>query len=85
MEATTAEDRILTEAIQACDSIYTSVPLWKQERTEWLLKLARALDESWRYGADQDVPEGVRYIQISDTLAKQIAQKLREIAGYVHP
>jgi len=42
--------------------------------------LARVLDGARRVGG-QDVPEGARYIQISHTLAEQIAARLREIGG----
>lgn len=45
----------------------------------YLLELARELDDADRMGADEDVPEGVRYIQLSDTLAGMIAVVLREI------
>lgn len=47
----------------------------------YLLELAQALDDARRMGGERDVPEGVRYIQISDTLARQIAARLREIGG----
>ncbi|MGH0031728.1 MAG: hypothetical protein ACQGVC_18215 [Myxococcota bacterium] len=40
-------------------------------------KLAAALDAADRQGADRDEPEGARFIQISDTLARQIAETLR--------
>ena len=38
---------------------------------------ADILDRSVRLGADRDEPEGARYIQISDTLARQMADALR--------
>jgi hypothetical protein len=53
------------------------------DRKEYLLELARSLDEAERFGADEDEPEGARWIQLTDTLAKQISSQLREIAGYV--
>lgn len=43
-----------------------------------LLKLADEFDKAKRMGNDKDVPEGSGYIQISDTLAKQISNELRE-------
>lgn len=45
-----------------------------------LLEIAKELDDSVRLGADKDVPEGVRYIKISDTLARELAIKIRSIA-----
>ena len=42
-----------------------------------LLDMAEALDQSARLGADKDQPEGARYIQISDTLARRWAARLR--------
>ena len=41
-----------------------------------LRSIARSLDGAPRMGADQDSPEGLRYIQLSDTLAKEIAKTL---------
>ena len=41
---------------------------------EW----ADLLDTSERRGLERDEPEGARYIQISDTLARQMAADLRE-------
>ena len=46
----------------------------------WLLGIANTLDDSARLGANTDVPEGSRWIQLSDTLASQIAEGLRAIA-----
>ena len=43
-----------------------------------LLELANELDKAKRMGTEKDIPEGGRYIKISDTLAQQIAKDLRE-------
>lgn len=37
------------------------------------------LRDAPRLGSDKDVPEGARYIQISDTLALQIASELEQM------
>jgi hypothetical protein len=47
---------------------------------EYLIMLANGLRDADRMGASTDSPEGARYINISDTLANQIADKLIEIA-----
>ena len=39
----------------------------------------KVLDNSERQGADVDMPEGTRYITISDTLAKEISSKLKDL------
>jgi hypothetical protein len=39
------------------------------------------LESADRMGAVQDVPEGSRYIQISDTLARQMVEALRRAVG----
>lgn len=52
----------------------------KEEDRLYLLELARELEEAERVGADWDAPEGTRYVQISDTLTRMIAARLREIA-----
>lgn len=46
----------------------------------YLLELANLLDHAERLGNAEDVPEGTRYIQLSDTLARKIAQNLRTYA-----
>ena len=38
--------------------------------------IIRTLEEAPRIGAAQDKPEGTRYIQISDTLATSLAERL---------
>ena len=43
-----------------------------------LIQLANKLDGAVRCGGDVDQPEGSRYIQISDSLAKDIAEMVRE-------
>ena len=40
-------------------------------------EIADALDIAHRFGAEIDEPEGERYIQMSDTLARQWATLLR--------
>lgn len=47
---------------------------------KYLNELANGLDMAGRLGSEKDNPEGVRYIQISDTLAKDMARDLRRIA-----
>ena len=41
-----------------------------------ILGVANALRRAERLGADKDEPEGVRYIQVSDTLARLLADEL---------
>ena len=41
--------------------------------------IIKVLDNSERQGADVDMPEGTRYITISDTLAKKISSKLKDL------
>jgi hypothetical protein len=43
--------------------------------------MAEGLDNSSRLGAEKDEPEGSRWIQLSDTLAREFAADLREIAS----
>ena len=43
----------------------------------YLLELADQLDRAERLGNTEDIPEGTRYIQISATMARKIAQGLR--------
>jgi hypothetical protein len=45
---------------------------------EFLIDLADGLDAATRQGSDADSPEGMRYIVLSDTLAKLISLQLRE-------
>lgn len=45
----------------------------------YLFDLAEWLDRTQRMGSAEDNPEGCRYIQMSDTLAKRIAEELRTI------
>ena len=49
-----------------------------------LLKIADELDEADRLGEGRDVPEGMRYIIMSDTLAKELASTLRKIGLLVN-
>ena len=44
-----------------------------------LADIADGLENSRRMGNERDEPEGACYIQISDTLAKLMAQSLRRI------
>ena len=41
-------------------------------------EIADALDAACKLGNDKDFPEGVRYIQVSVTLARQWATMLRD-------
>jgi hypothetical protein len=45
-----------------------------------LVEIADALDAAGRHGAATDEPEGMRYITITDTLARQLAAGLRDHA-----
>ncbi len=45
-----------------------------------ILEVSRMLYQAERLGAPEDEPEGARYIQISDTLARKIAKNLQAIA-----
>ena len=47
---------------------------------KYLYQLADDLENADRLGADTDEPEGNRYIQMSDTVTKLIAERLRKIA-----
>ena len=53
--------------------------------TNYLLELADILDNAYREGTSIDSPEGCRYIKISDTLARQISERLREYYNYYPP
>jgi hypothetical protein len=46
----------------------------------YLVDLASAIDAVPRQGLDKDDPEGSRVIVVSDTLARKISDKLREIS-----
>lgn len=46
---------------------------------EKTIRGAIAIFEAERMGAEEDVPEGERYILCSDTLAKQMTERLREL------
>ena len=41
-------------------------------------EVADGLESATRMGAERDVPEGACYIQISDTLARQMVKALRQ-------
>jgi len=45
---------------------------------ETIQKIIDLLEKAPRMGTDKDEPEGTRYIQISDTLAKEIVAQLKE-------
>lgn len=45
-----------------------------------LLALADEFDFIHREGGDVDVPEGSRYVQISDTMMKNFASEMRKCA-----
>jgi hypothetical protein len=46
----------------------------------YLMMLAEELDRAERHGAIRDEPEGTRYVLISDTLARRLANDLRRVA-----
>jgi len=48
---------------------------------EYLQELACTLEDVGRFGLDVDSPEGTRWIRMSDTLAIQVAERLRAIAS----
>jgi hypothetical protein len=52
----------------------------RDQRRFALERISRILKEAPRIGADKDEPEGMRYIQISDTLAIEM---LKTLEGYV--
>jgi len=55
---------------------------WRLKRhSVRLLEIAEGLKTAGRFGADKDVPEGARRIQISDTAAVGLEQYLRELAA----
>jgi hypothetical protein len=47
---------------------------------EFIDVVAKALERTPREGKEEDNPEGVRYITISDTLATKISVRLKKIA-----
>ena len=50
-----------------------------KEEFEYLRTLAVALDAAARQGTIEDVPEGSRYLVLSDTFAREMAKKFRDI------
>lgn len=50
------------------------------QTASFLLRMADGFDRAPRSGADNDSPEGGRYVQISDTLMKQLSGQLRDFA-----
>ena len=54
--------------------------MYSLEYAVYLVSLADALDEARRFGADLDKPEGSRWVQLSDSLAREVAERLRTIA-----
>ncbi|NWG75085.1 MAG: hypothetical protein HXY24_10845 [Rubrivivax sp.] len=46
----------------------------------WAASLAQALEEAPRLGADRDAPEGVRWIILSDLVAREVSLRLRQAA-----
>lgn len=45
----------------------------------YLFELIELLEQAERTGNTEDDPEGTRYIQLSDTLAREIAENLRKL------
>ena len=53
---------------------------------QYLADLAYELFEgAKRYGSEEDEPEGARWIQISDTLARKTAMRLQRISAAMDP
>ena len=47
---------------------------------EYLIGVAKCLENAHRYGSMPDEPEGTAWVQFTDTLAQHISRRLREIA-----
>ena len=63
-----------------------SVPISGIEKLsdhDFMLDLAEAFRQAQREGDAEDMPEGARYIRISDTLAVMIAERLEVIVTEV--
>lgn len=58
--------------------VVTELPEVQAVLNEWI----DFLENAPRMGAERDVPEGACYIQMSDTMAKKMAEKLRRLASY---
>jgi len=61
-----------------------SAPISRIEKLsdhDFILELAEALRQAQREGAAEDIPEGARYITISDTLVTMLSERLKAIAG----
>lgn len=43
-----------------------------------ILEVAEALRTATRQGADQDIPEGSRFIELSETLANEMIKAIEE-------
>ena len=46
---------------------------------KFLKELNKTIDAAERFGFDYDVPEGARYIHVSDTLAKDLSANLEPL------
>jgi hypothetical protein len=46
-----------------------------------LTRIADEFDRAPRLGSDEDVPEGSRYLMVTDTLARELARVLRDAAA----
>ena len=46
---------------------------------EYLINLKKLFDDAYRFGGEVDIPEGNKYIKITDTLAKHISKDLDAI------
>lgn len=51
-----------------------------EDDKQYLLNISKALDEAEREGNVDDSPEGSGFIKISDTLAREISNRIRSIA-----
>jgi len=47
-----------------------------------LNELLQVLEGAIRQGTDNDIPEGSRYVQISDTLIKELCTKIRFLQNH---
>lgn len=55
--------------------------MMRDEDKLFLLETSKVLSVAQRFGADGDSPEGTCWVQMSDTLANELAKRLDEIAN----
>ena len=90
MSLTESDDPIYRELVSLdCDANFRPVELCTLATTQYpttsevvcfLRELAQRLDETPRHGSLVDLPEGTRFLQLSDTLAQQLSRYLADIA-----